>query len=126
MDIIIKPFDASKDYKKLLDIIQSEGDEWKDYLVPAYKTVLEKSITYIAYADGVLCGYVRSIDDFGLYIWIIDLLVDKRFRGHSIGKLLMSRVVENFPNHDVYVLSDVDEYYLKQGYSKEGSVFKIE
>lgn len=126
MNIDIKTYDHLKEYDELLKIIKSEGEEWKDYFNPEYQAVLEQSITYVAYIDKKLVGYSRSIDDFGLYIWVIDLLVDKKYRGNSIGKELMECLLADFPNQDVFVMSDVDGYYEKLGYKKEGSIFKVE
>ncbi|PZX50165.1 GNAT family N-acetyltransferase [Algoriphagus chordae] len=126
MKIEIKKYDHSKEYHKLLEIIKSEGEEWKDYFDSKYQEVLKQSITYVAYVDNELCGYSRSINDYGLYIWVIDLLVDKRFRGNSIGKKLMECLLTDYPGQDVFVMSDVDKYYKKLGYRKEGSIFKIE
>ncbi len=126
MKIEIRKYDDLKEYDILLDIIKSEGEEWKDYFDPKYQIVLKKSITYVAYIDNELCGYSRSIDDFGLYIWVIDLLVDKEYRGNSIGQKLMECILTDYPNQDVFVMSDVDGYYTKLGYKKEGSIFKIE
>lgn len=125
MKIEIKKYNPSAEYDKLFEIIKSEGEEWKDYLDAKYKVVLEQSITYVAYVDNVLCGYSRSINDNGLYIWIIDLLVDEKYRGYSIGRKLMECLLTDYQNQDVYVMSDVDEYYNKLGYKKEGSIFKI-
>lgn len=95
MNIEIRKYDHSKEYDKLLEIIKSEGEEWKDYFNPKYQVVLKKSITYVAYIDNVLCGYSRSVNDFGLYIWIIDLLVDEKYRGNSIGRKLMECLLTN-------------------------------
>ena len=89
MDIEIRAYDHSKDYETLIEIIRSEGEEWKDYLSTKYRKVLEQSITYVAFYDNKLCGYSRSIDDSGMHIWVVDLLVDIKYRGHSIGKKLM-------------------------------------
>ena len=125
MKVEIKKYNPSKDYLKLLEIIKSEGEEWKDYFDSKYERVLAQSITYVAYVDDEPCGYSRSIDDNGLYIWVIDLLVDKRFRGHSIGRKLMECILTDYTNQDVFVMSDVDDYYTKIGYKKEGSIFKI-
>ncbi len=86
MNIQIRKYNSSKEYEILLDIIKSEGEEWKDYLDPKYQIALEKSITYVAYMDNVLCGYSRSTNDFGLNIWLLDLLVHKNYRAHSIGQ----------------------------------------
>ncbi len=126
MNIQIRKYNTADHYEKLIGLIKSEGEEWEDYLHPKYELNLAHSITYVAYANDILCGYVRSLNDPGLYIWVIDLLVHKHYRGHSIGKKLLEIHNTKFPEQDLFVLSDVDEYYKKQGYKREGSVFKIE
>ena len=125
MKIEIKKYAHSREYGALLDIIKSEGEEWKDYFGPKYQVALQNSIVYVAYLDNKLCGYSRSADDSGLHIWVIDLLVDKKYRGNAIGGKLMERLLADFPNQDVYVMSDVDGYYKKLGYKKAGSIFKV-
>jgi GNAT superfamily N-acetyltransferase len=126
MEINIRKYNPSKDFDGLMEIIKSEGEEWKRYFDPNYQVVLERSITYVAYIDMKICGYSRSINDFGLYVWVIDLLVDKKYRGNTIGKQLMECIINDFPNQDVFVMSDIDEYYVKLGYKKVGSIFKVE
>ena len=111
MNFSVRRYNHTNDYADLMEIIKSEGDEWKDYFDPKYQMILEQSITYV--------------NDCGLYIWVIDLLVHKEYRGNSIGKKLMEVLLIDFPDQDVYVLSDVNEYYEKLGYKKEGSVFKV-
>ena len=125
MNYSIRKYDPSSDYLPLREIIRSEGEEWKDYLKPDYEKALAASISYVAVVEDQLCGYSRSISDNGLFIWVIDLLVQKDQRGHSIGLALMKCIQKEFPELDVYVLSDVDEYYEKLGYKKEGSVYKV-
>lgn len=125
MKIEIKKYDHSKDYHRLLEIIKTEGDEWKDYFDSNYREALKQSITYVAFFDGELCGYSRSLNDCGLFIWVIDLLVDQKYRGNSIGRKLMECLLPAYPNQLVLVMSDVDAYYEKLGYKKEGSIFKV-
>ncbi|WNJ16902.1 GNAT family N-acetyltransferase [Pontibacter sp. G13] len=126
MNIRISPYHPEQDYSQLLEVIRGEGEEWRDYLTAAYRLRLAESITYVAFADGELCGYVRSMNDAGFFVWVIDLLVDRRFRGHSIGRLLMERVRQDYPEQEIFVMSDVDAYYTKLGYRKEGSIFKVQ
>jgi predicted N-acetyltransferase YhbS len=57
--------------------------------------------------------------------YVYDLLVRKSYRGNQIGKNLMERMCQGFPNQPVYVMSDVDPYYEKLGYRKEGSIFEV-
>lgn len=58
----------------LFDLLIDEGDDWIDYHRSVgrskYKKALESSITYIAYDENLVCGYVRCREDdgFGVYI----------------------------------------------------------
>ena len=53
------------------------------------------------------------------------LFVRKTHRGKQIGKTLMEQVFKDFPNQPIYVMSDVDPYYEKLGYRREGSIFGV-
>ena len=125
MILTIRKYNPTLDYGNLMKLIQSEGEEWNDYLNPIYKKALDESITYVALIGEELCGYSRSLSDSGLFVWVIDLLVNKNRRGLSIGKKLMECILYDYPNTDVFVMSDVDQYYEKLGYEKEGSIFKV-
>lgn len=37
----------------------------------------------------------------------------------------MNCVTQQYPEQTVYVMSDVDDYYIKQGFRREGSVFEV-
>lgn len=120
----------NKDYEALIfDLLEDEGEEWSDYHGPAgrekYTKALESSITYIALDKTLACGFARCREDDGFGIYIYDLLVRKSYRGRQIGKILMERVCQDFPDQPVYVMSDVDTYYEKLGYRKEGSIFEV-
>lgn len=125
MQIEIHKYRPAQDYASLRALIESEGEEWAQNLSDNYQKALSNSITYVAFKDGKLCGYSRSMNDNDLFIWVIDLLVHKELRGRAIGKMLMECLVDEFPSKDVYVMSDVDEYYEKLGYNKVGSIFKV-
>ena len=117
------------DESLLFDLLVDEGDEWSCYHGPdsrdKYIKALESSITYIA-CDGLLvCGYVRCREDDGFGVYTYDLLVRKSYRGRQLGKTLMERVCQDFPSQTIYVMSDVDPYYEKLGYRREGSIFEV-
>jgi|GEM_PF-370515 len=120
---------SSADEECLMKIIEAEGEEWQGYSAPEvrekYQKLLRESITYVAYENDELCGYSRSIADGHIAVWVVDLLVAPKFRGKDIGRQLMECVWKDFPNHAVYVMSDVDEYYKKQEYQKIGSIFQV-
>ena len=90
-----------------------------------YKIALEKSITYVAFQSNNLCGFSRSLDDCGLYIYVCDLLVISKYRGKGIGKKLMECIYHDYPDSTVYVMSDINEYYKKINYKNEGSIFEV-
>ncbi len=125
----IRKYNKQLDEKKLMSLLESEGEDWACYwaedVCKKYKNSLENSITYVAYEGESLCGYSRSLDDFGFYIYVCDLLVAPQYRGRNIGRQLMECIYKDYPKHVVYVMSDVDEYYIKQGYKKEGSIFEV-
>ena len=106
-----------EDAEKVMEIIKYEGEEWKDYWqgenANTYKKALEKSITYVACENEIICGYSRSIDDYACEIIVVDLLVTPKYRGKGIGKMLMECLCEEYPKKQVYVMSDVDVYYRK-------------
>ena len=69
---------------------------------------------------------MRCRDDNGFGIYVYDLLVRKSYRGHGIGRKLIEYLCIKHPLDTVYVMSDVDEYYQKQGYRREGSIFQVQ
>ncbi|PKM57527.1 MAG: GNAT family N-acetyltransferase [Firmicutes bacterium HGW-Firmicutes-3] len=120
---------CKEDEQQLFDMIKEEGEEWIDYYsdegFKKYIIALASSITYVAYVKDVLCGYARCRDDDGFGIYVYDLLVKKKYRGKSIGKFLIEQACIDFSNQPVYVMSDVDPYYEKLGYKREGSIFEV-
>ena len=125
--VTIRKYSKQHDEANVMQLIANE-DGW-DYansdMAEQYKAALEQSVTYVAYFDNQICGYSRSLNDCGFYIYVCDLLVSPTYRGHSIGKQLMECIYAHYPNHVVYVMSGVDGYYEKVGYSKEGSIYLI-
>lgn len=119
-----------EDADNIMKIIELEGEEWKEYSAPEcqekYKKALANSITYVAYEKDELCGYSRSINDNDYYIYVFDLLVTPKHRGKKIGSALMECIYKDNPEiMAVFVTSDVDAYYKKQGYEIEGTVFQV-
>ena len=120
---------CTADETLLFDLLIDEGEDWIDYHGPAgrskYIKALESSITYVVYDENLVCAYARCREDDGFGVYIYDLLVRKTHRGKQIGKTLMERVFKDFPNQPIYVMSDVDPYYEKLGYRREGSIFEV-
>lgn len=125
--MLIRKYDKFYDEIKLMKMIEEENgwDYADDVMADKYRKALESSITYVAYQDDVLCGYSRSVDDCGFYIYVCDLLVKPDFRGKETGRKLMECIYKDYPNQVVYVMSDVDEYYEKVDYKRIGSIYEV-
>jgi ribosomal protein S18 acetylase RimI-like enzyme len=127
--MLIRKYEPGSDEAKVMQMLRDQGDEWKCYWTAEhcakYRDALRNSITYVACENDEICGYSRSLDDCGFYIYVCDLLVKPAYRGRSLGRALMDCLCQDFPGQTVFVMSDVDEYYRKQGYRKEGSVFEV-
>lgn len=126
---MIRKYNCASDEEKLMTLIRNQGDEWKCYwgdeVNLLYRENLKKSIVYVAVEKDEIVGYSRSIEDFGFYVYVCDLLVEKSHRGKHLGDKLMQIIYEEFKNYIVFVMSDVDEYYRTLGYRKEGSIFQV-
>lgn len=119
----------SRDEEALMSLLIDQGQDWACYWATEvnarYRQALRRSLTFVAYDNAVLVGYVRALDDQGFYIYVCDLLVDPASRGQHLGRKLMETLVTDYPGQTVYVMSDVDPYYEKLGYVKAGSVFEV-
>lgn len=123
----IRPY-QEEDAEDLFKMMEKESD-WTDYCngegKKKYARALLTSITYLLFEKEKICGYVRCREDDGFGVYIYDLLVDADCRGKSYGRFLMEQACKDFPEQTVYVMSDVDPYYEKQGYQKEGTIFIV-
>ena len=124
----IRKYKEDIDYERIIMLFKSEND-WcwflRDDIIIKHKKSLTESITYVVYVDAELIGYSRSIEDIESYLYVCELLVNKKNRGRSIGKKLLEQLSFDYPDHEILVMSDVDPYYKKLGYSIEGSIFKV-
>lgn len=117
------------DIESLFELMQREGEEWtycKGGNREKYMNAMRNSIAYVIIQDGNICGYIRCRDDDGFGIYILDLLVDKGYRGKGYGRRLMKEICDKYPDDTVYVTSDADPYYEKQGCQREGTIFSVE
>lgn len=125
----IRLYKRAEDEAELMRMIEEEGEDWVDYWGHAtaekFKLALEQSITHVAYEGERLCGFTRSLDDCGFNILLMDLLVTPAYRGKNIGRQLINQICDDYPGHEIYVLSDNDGYYRRQGFHEVGTVFQL-
>lgn len=124
----IRKYNEELDYKDIVKLFESE-DNWSCFLEEPmkhkHKRALRDSITYVLFNGLELVGYSRSIEDMSAYIYVCELLVNKKSRGQDFGDKLLRRHKKDYPDHTIYIMSDVDEYYKKLGYCVEGSIFRL-
>ena len=116
------------DADQLFALIEREGEEWEYWQgdnKAKYQKALENSIVYLVFEGETLCGYVRCRDDSGFGIYVLDLLVDKAYRGKEYGRLLMEQACFDYPNDAIYVTGDLYPYYEKLRYEVEGKIYKV-
>lgn len=113
----------------LFNMMLNEGTDWSCYyaddVIDKYKNALRNSITYVVIEDERICGYIRCKNDDGFGIYILDLLVNKDYRGRQFGRKLIEIICNLYPKDTVYVTSSADQYYEKIGCRREGSVLEI-
>lgn len=128
-DVLIRRY-ASADAAPLRAMLEREGAEWQDYWRgenwAKYERALADAVVYVLFEGAALCGFARCRDDSGYGLYVYDLLVDKAYRGRGHGERLLRRAAGDFPNTPTYVMSDVDGYYEKLGYQKEGTIFIVD
>ena len=128
MSYYIRRYNLS-DSVALFALIEREGEEWEYWQgdnIEKYQKALENSIVYLVFEGETLCGYARCRNDSGFGIYVLDLLVDKAYRGKEYGRLLMEQACLDNPNDAVYVTGDVYPYYEKLGYEIEGKLYRVE
>lgn len=117
------------EYTSELFAMMGKEADWDEYCNVTnrehYLRALQTSITYVLLEEEKICGYARCREDDGFGIYVYDLLVDADCRGKNYGRFLMEQACNDFPEQTVYVMSDVDSYYEKQGYQKEGTIFIV-
>jgi len=120
---------SSEDEFNLITLIKSEGEDWSDYTSElgrsSYIRAIETSIVYVIYESNEIIAFIRCKEDNGFGIYVYDLLVRQDKRENKLGQFLIEKVKNDYPEQSIHIMSDVDEYYIKCGYKKIGSIFEV-
>lgn len=119
-----------KDFNFVIEMFKNEGPDWHEYYdkeaLPRIRKMLKESNVYLLFSRMTLIGMIRTKTDFGLGVYIYDLLVSKDYRGNRYGQKLIEYARKKTKNQALYVMSDEDGYYKKLGYKRIGSIFQID
>ncbi len=53
------------------------------------------SLCFGVYRNGEQVGFARCVTDYATIFWLADVIIDERFRGHGLGKKLISTIMEH-------------------------------
>lgn len=81
----------------------------------------EGSVCYGVYRrDGYMVGYGRIITDFATTFYLMDVIIDERYRKKGLGTLLMDAVMDDVGSlHGVLHTEDAKEFYERYGFARE-------
>ena len=56
---------------------------------------LQNSLVFGVYERRRQIGLARVVTDYATFVWLCDVFVDERYRGHGIGKWLMATILSH-------------------------------
>ena len=129
MDIIYN--DTKKDlpseqlHKLFMSVGWSNGSETSDMISNYNIPFINSTLVISAWENERLIGAVRVLSDKIFRSIIYDLLVLPEFQNKEIGKELVKRCIEHFPNSEwlVQTTETISSYYVKQGFKVNNDVF---
>ena len=98
----------------------SDGPETDEMLKNFNLPFINSTLVISAWEGERLAGVVRVLSDKVIRSVIHDLVVDPEFQGNGIGKKLIKRSIEHFPNTEwlVQTTDKIANYYEKIGFTK--------
>jgi len=104
----------------------SDGGETPDMIEKGYRIPWINSTLVVSAWDGErLIGAVRVLSDTMFRSIIYDLLVLPEYQNMGIGKELLRRCCDHFPNSEwlVQTTKEISGYYIKRGFQVIDDVF---
>jgi predicted N-acetyltransferase YhbS len=108
------------DISKIQELNRNEG--WNN-LVEKNEDTKEawqnSNVSFVVEAEGDgVVGYIRGLTDTRITLYICELLIDKKYRGGGIGKMLLQYVHRLYPKTRIELLasSTSHTYYEGHGY----------
>lgn len=102
----------------------SEGNETPDMLANFNKNFINSTLVFSAWDDGKLVGCVRVLSDRMFRSIIYDLAVLPEYQHQGIGKELVRRCRETYPNSEWLVQTETASgFYEKLGFSVNKDIF---
>jgi ribosomal protein S18 acetylase RimI-like enzyme len=103
----------------------SDGEETPDMLKHFNMPFINSTLVISAWENERLIGAVRVLSDQVIRSILYDLVVLPEYQNKGIGKSLIKRCMEHFPNSEwlVQTTTEIASYYVKIGFSMNNDVF---
>jgi len=59
------------------------------------KTLVDNSLCFGIYKDGIMVGFARCVTDYAALYYLCDVVVDEKHRGKGLGKALVKTISEH-------------------------------
>lgn len=112
-------------HKLFMSVGWSDGSETSDMIKNYNIPFTNSTLVISAWENERLIGAVRVLSDKMFRSIIYDLLVFPEFQNKGIGKELLKRCIEHFPNSEwlVQTTEKISSYYGKNGFKVNNDVF---
>jgi GNAT superfamily N-acetyltransferase len=112
-------------HRLFLSVGWSDGSETPDMVKNYNIPFVNSTLVISAWENECLIGAVRVLSDKMFRSVIYDLLVSPEFQNKGIGKELVRRCIEHFPNSEwlVQTTEKMASYYEKHGFEVNNDVF---
>ncbi len=103
----------------------SDGSETPDLMKKFNLPFINSTLVISAWEKERLIGAVRVLSDKIIRSVIYDLVIDPEYQGNGIGKELLKRCIECFPDTEwlVQTKEEISGYYERNGFKKQKDVF---
>lgn len=122
MDYTIKDGYENMDFAKVAEMLA--GSYWTPGIgIDEVKTSAANSAVVVGafLPDGGQIGFARAVSDATRFAYIMDVIVDEKFRGNGIGQALVKAILGHPSLKDVYrwllATKDAQGVYAKVGFT---------
>lgn len=127
--MVIRKYADSRDFKKLLGLFITEelikGDLRKKSTKEKLRQSLNKSVTYVAYEEEDLVGFVRGLEDLPFEPLVRDVYVKPLYRRKGIGKSLLYCLFERLSCDRIEVSSSHVSFASQMGLILEDGAYYV-
>lgn len=127
--MVIRKYADSRDFKKLLGLFITEelikGDLRKKSTKEKLRQSLNKSVTYVAYEEEDLVGFVRGLEDLPFEPLVRDVYVKPLYRRKGIGKSLLYCLFERLSCDRIEVSSSHVSFASQMGLILEVGAYYV-